>query len=1279
MAKLKLTQLRVSKRPVLKPSQKIEATATWGTYTLIAPDGGADLIVLDQDGVPVKDFGAKGRMHYLDLVTRLVKNEGLDYLSARGHSNSLGIGNLPEHLQPYGAALCGEGGYKLMLPDTGAHHHLKFPRVTVLEGGKYIVFSSGAPSQLIVYQTTNNSGTPQAPQSWRRFDLGSDKQWPEELLKVLPMFYPHSHGMKEIPGTPYFAIAGGNGLIVGEQESTDPGISNAPIQMNWLKKESTHHIRDNFCFDEDTPTEIFYCRSDEPAEIRTLDISGDPSGWSSSSKPIPGEYQDIRGLTLDPSGQFFLFLDGKNRLTVLDKETLREVAKFGGVKYFRFTRHGYLQVILKDGRWCTYHVNFDEVAEGLEAKKVAGAIGTLDVGAYFREAGSTAHRRRQQGGPAANILAAYNNIRQEMEGDFKPEVASAATLADLDLVREALTAAKRDLVGRQLDAGIVEYVMAGVEEAIRDKATTLATPEVQAILGRIRGRLQSLAVTTLAEAREDMIQVQRYSPYVNDALQAEIKTMSEDLHDKATDIFRTQASSIEQHVSQILADTQVELEGFDNKPDFDAWHEFSYPKIKSQLRIIADECPVELPGTRKKVIEGRRNLEKLAQKFERIFQEEYVRIREAARERVEESAKRIESDIKSFIQRMMTQSFGGRIEAEDYARTSAMRLMIAHDITALEKKDTTRAKVLSQLLAVKLANAYGEIERRARIGISPTGHQMVLFGNVQFPRWEGHVKRKKDQRIEVLFDVDLQTRGPGVGPSDLYGDITLKVTSPEGKIKMIRLFEFLENEDNYRLGLQEFGLAQREMNSSYIASSDYKKFKKALKEWAGPFSKLKAELKRLRAERVKHYSTRTRCGSRPSPGDATYDQWKLADEKWQEDYKKLVEEYNDFYKENFIMHLRQLDKLSSVDLVEDTNGKGYVPEWQPHWTSDHQTEKMLGQMARTAKMQIDLQEGLLNLKGHAGTGKDVLVKMFCARTNRPYFAFDCSKWTTEFELSEDIVLESKDGASQTVQVPSVVLNAIRTPGAVMYFNEINAMPEQAQIFLHALMDEKRSLTLKTSGGRTIKAHPSVIFMGSMNPGYPGTFDPQFATRSRMISLEVDYPPFRIPAKPSDHLASDRINSSEPLRVARSVDSLTSLTVDPDPDRNEFVKMWNAHVNGDNQGKKPNTTQEFDLNVILALVTFADKFRTDFVLKFEGGRAARNALPVNQPITLREMRRCAYMLSQMSDIAKTQISAAQVAKDLITEFFLSHIDSKEDRGKLEVALKGFTYRKRIGVT
>ena len=158
------------------------------------------------------------------------------------------------------------------------------------------------------------------------------------------------------------------------------------------------------------------------------------------------------------------------------------------------------------------------------------------------------------------------------------------------------------------------------------------------------------------------------------------------------------------------------------------------------------------------------------------------------------------------------------------------------------------------------------------------------------------------------------------------------------------------------------------------------------------------------------------------------------DDQWGAKYRELLQDYAKFSAENHILLLSRVDQLRQAPETEFANGSGYIPEWQSHWTVDETTEHYLEEMAKASKMQLDLQEGLLNLKGHAGTGKDVLVKMFANRTNRPYFAIDCSKWTTEFELSEDVVLEAEDGASKTVKVPSVVLNAITTPGAVMYFN-----------------------------------------------------------------------------------------------------------------------------------------------------------------------------------------------------------------------------------------------------
>jgi MoxR-like ATPase len=321
---------------------------------------------------------------------------------------------------------------------------------------------------------------------------------------------------------------------------------------------------------------------------------------------------------------------------------------------------------------------------------------------------------------------------------------------------------------------------------------------------------------------------------------------------------------------------------------------------------------------------------------------------------------------------------------------------------------------------------------------------------------------------------------------------------------------------------------------------------------------------------------------------------------------------------------------------------------------------------------------MLLLKGHAGTGKDVRLLMFAAMTNRPYFSFDCTKWTTESDLSEDLVLEAVDGASQTMRLPSTILNAITTPGGILYLNEFNAMPQQSQTFLHALLDSKRAITLKTSSGKVVRAHPSVLIVGSMNPNYPGTFEPQLATRSRIVSLEIDYPPMKREKEPGDLIAEAPYDASEALRMARSMDSLSDLTYEADIKRNDFVKMWDKYVNGiENGASDPNPTQRYDIEVILALVQFANKLREDFVKVFEKTRDARKALPVTQPITGRELRRCAYALNKIPPEEKANLAGAEnVAKVLLEQFYLSHFDKKEDKDKILAAMTAWRVKHRV---
>ncbi len=332
----------------------------------------------------------------------------------------------------------------------------------------------------------------------------------------------------------------------------------------------------------------------------------------------------------------------------------------------------------------------------------------------------------------------------------------------------------------------------------------------------------------------------------------------------------------------------------------------------------------------------------------------------------------------------------------------------------------------------------------------------------------------------------------------------------------------------------------------------------------------------------------------------------------------------------------------------------------------------------------DLHEGVLNLKGHAGTGKDVLIKMFANRTNRPYFAIDCTKWTTESDLSEDITLTSKDGATQVISVPSSVLNGIQTPGAMVYFNEINAMPETAQIFLHALWDEKRSMTLKTKSGKTIKADPTVVMVSSMNPDYPGTFKPQFATRSRMVSMQVDYPPllkWTDPSDPRRDQTDTNLNppysASEALRLARGIDSLSDLTYEPNMKENGFVKMWDHHVNKIANGSpEPDPIQKVEIETILALVQFGNKLRKDFMLTYDDSRTNKPTVEIHQPLTSRELRRCAYTLNRLPTEVKLRTDPDDMAQEMLRQFFLNNIDDADEVRKIETEMATWSRSLRV---
>ncbi len=191
----------------------------------------------------------------------------------------------------------------------------------------------------------------------------------------------------------------------------------------------------------------------------------------------------------------------------------------------------------------------------------------------------------------------------------------------------------------------------------------------------------------------------------------------------------------------------------------------------------------------------------------------------------------------------------------------------------------------------------------------------------------------------------------------------------------------------------------------------------------------------------------------------------------------------------------------------------------------------------------------------------------------------------------------------------------------------------------------------------------------MNPGYEGTYDPQYATKSRLIEMHIPYP--NLYKNPDD--PSSGYSASEALKIARGVDSLMDFTLD-----DTFESIWDYEVNQIGEEQKLTQAQRFDLRVVLALVQFSNKLREEFIKEFEGDMD--DHLPVTQPITLREMRNCAGFLSMMSDSEKTGSNWDEVAKDLIKTFFSVHIYSKTDRDQINTTMDAqYTSKTHVAVS
>lgn len=1127
--------------------------------------------------------------------------------------------------------------------------------VTTSEGNGYVLFYQQNTYFWIGFQTKNENGVDLPPRNWKRFDFVDEwaKRWPQNIATEVRNLRIQDLTAIEQTENGYNVLALRDRLVV-----TKPGQKIEEAEFT----DRVVGIGNNVCQDPRNRRVLYYCISENPRLLVKLDTTEDPGSWVTETVDIPQEYKSIRNLRLDPTGNFFMF-QSSGEFVILARDTLQEVQKIPKLYEGKLDEQGRIRGIDEKGHLVIYDVNFREVTQELEKRRVVRIAQGLAVDLFKKEDAGAARVEVDQ-------FQHLVTVKTDLETKFNEQLQAITAIGDISTVSEALGRLRTRLQSEGLQPAQIEFITRGIQDSIAGKQRLLAAPIVAQGLVDLNTKLAgNLTIAVITEAKGDLAKLKSLEGLVDDATRAQIRALENQFGQQSAELFRREGAVIGKDVDEMVTGVRTELEKMVSMPDFADWQEFRLPQLVSRLGSLANDCPLEAHETQKNILAARRSLQELSREYETRFKERYALVREKASQVLGERVELMRTDVDSLVDRLRARGFKDRTQVETYVRSSEALEALKTEIAELVNQNPDAARELDRELKVRIATIMSEVERGGLTSIAETGQQMILFGNTQFLRWEGKVQEKVQRHVDLVFIPDEKTKGPGISADKLLGDIGIMEINSRGKLEKKRLYEGMQDEDKWRYGSVSY--RGEYIFPSYISQAEYRKIKQDYADWnKGDGSKIRRTLTEKRGALHEWYKQRQPRGERDTHNN---------DDQWGAKYRELLQDYAKFAADNHVVLLSRVDQLRNAPETEFANGSGYVPEWQSHWTTDETTEHYLEEMAKASKMQLDLQEGLLNLKGHAGTGKDVLVKMFANRTNRPYFAIDCSKWTTEFELSEDVVLEAEDGASKTVKVPSVVLNAIMTLGAVMYFNEINAMPEQAQIFLHGLMDEKRTLTLKTSSGKAVRTLDSVLLMGSMNPGYPGTFNPQFATKSRMVGLEIDYPPLYRERETNDPNPNPPISAAEALRVARQVDSLADFTYEANPEHNEFVKIWDKYVNGIQNGAQDLTpVQRFDVEAILTMVEFAQKLREGFILKFEKARASsipKGTLLVDQPITGREMRRMAYFLSKMSPEEKATANPEAVVRSLIERFFLSHIDKKDERDEIRTAMATWTSSKR----
>lgn len=308
--------------------------------------------------------------------------------------------------------------------------------------------------------------------------------------------------------------------------------------------------------------------------------------------------------------------------------------------------------------------------------------------------------------------------------------------------------------------------------------------------------------------------------------------------------------------------------------------------------------------------------------------------------------------------------------------------------------------------------------------------------------------------------------------------------------------------------------------------------------------------------------------------------------------------------------------------------KREVPEYSDRWRISEYQMKKLEELAESINIQTSNHMGLTILEGEAGTGKNVLIDVLSNLANREVVTIACNENTAKEDLTYEFYYDPVKG---TYKLPSRLIEALKRPGVVILFDEINTVKPGIVKMLNPLFDYRRKLVVNEGGvQQEVVADPTVVLVGTMNPqDYAGVDKLAETILSRADIIEVGYPPFE-----EMQGGRTRYRSDEAEMLYSYVHVLESLK------QREFKLAWDYVVNRDTTNGADRLLQatpnlEKDVRRLYDGIRVANRLRE----MYQNYQVGASNEPMDFTTSLREMVNIALRMNHaqnVKDVAKRVI-------------------------------------------